>query len=67
VLEKLESWCSHKVVSYKTEVVTSKGVGAPKNFDVQKIKITYHIEKKRLFPLLVSLENIFLYIFDVCD
>jgi hypothetical protein len=54
VLEKPESWCSQQVVSCKTEVVASKGVGAPKNDNVQKIKITYHIKKKRFFPLWVS-------------
>jgi hypothetical protein len=67
VLEKPESWCSQQVVACKTEVVASRGVGAHKNDNVQKIKITYHIKKKRFFPLWVSLGNICLYIFHVCD
>jgi hypothetical protein len=53
--------------SCKTEVVASKGVGAHKNDNVQKIKITYHIKKKRFFPLWVSSGNICLCIFHVCD
>ena len=67
MLEKLEIWCSQQVASCTTEVVASKGVGTPKNDNVQKIKITYHIKKKRFFPLWVSLGNIRLYIFHVCD
>jgi hypothetical protein len=68
VLEKLESWCSQQVVACKTEVVASRGVGAHKIDNVKKIKITYHIKKKkRFFPLWVSSQNICLYIFHVCD
>jgi hypothetical protein len=67
VLEKPESWCSQQVAACKTEVVASKGVGAPKNDNVQKINITYHIKKKRFFPLWVSSGNICLCIFHVCD
>jgi hypothetical protein len=67
VLEKLESWFSQQVATCKTEVVASMGVGAPKNDNVHKIKITYHIKKKRFFPLWVSSGNICLYIFHVFD
>jgi hypothetical protein len=67
VLEKLESWFSQQFSSCKTEVVASKRGGAHKNDNVQKIKITYHIKKKRLFPLCVSSRNIRLIIFHVCD
>jgi hypothetical protein len=52
VLEKPESWCSQQVVACKTEVVASRGVGAHKNDNVQKINITYHIKKKRFFPFM---------------
>jgi hypothetical protein len=54
VLEKPESWCSQQVAACKIEVVASRGVGAHKNDNVKKIKITYHIKKKRFFPLWVS-------------
>jgi hypothetical protein len=57
VLEKSESWCSQQVVTCKIEVVASRGVGAHKNDNVKKIKITYHIKKKRFFPLWVSSEK----------
>jgi hypothetical protein len=67
VLEKPESWFSHKLLLVKIEVVASGGVGAHKNDNVQKIKITYHIKKKRFFPLWVSSGNICLCIFHVCD
>jgi hypothetical protein len=56
VLEKQESWCSQQVAACKTEVVASKGVGAPKNDNVQKINTTYHINKKKFFSLWVSSE-----------
>jgi hypothetical protein len=67
VLEKPESWCSQQVASCKMEVVASKGVGAPKNDNVKKINITYHIKNKRFFPLWFSSRNICLCIFHVCD
>jgi hypothetical protein len=67
VLEKTESWCSQQVSYSKTKVVASREVGAHKYDNVKKIKITYHIKKKRFFPLWVSLGNIFLYIFHACD
>jgi hypothetical protein len=67
VLEKPESWCSHQVVACKIEVVASRGVGAHNNDNVKKIKITYHIKKKRFFPLWVSSGNICLCIFQMCD
>jgi hypothetical protein len=50
VIEKPKSWCSQQVVACKTKVVASREVGAHKNDNVQKIKITYHIKKKRFFP-----------------
>jgi hypothetical protein len=67
VLEKPESWCSQQVVACKTEVVASKGVGAHKNDNVQKIKTTYHIKKKRFSPFMGFLRNICLCVFHVCD
>ena len=54
MLEKPESWCSQQVAACKTEVVASQRVGAHKNDNVQKIKSTSHINKKRFFPLWVS-------------
>ena len=45
---------SQQVVACKIEVVASKGVGAHKHDNVHKINITYHIKKKRFFPLWVS-------------
>jgi hypothetical protein len=67
VLEKLESWFSQHVAACKTKVVASRGIGAPKNDNVKNIKITYHIKKKRFFPLWVSSGNICPCIFHVCD
>ena len=67
MLEKPGSWCSKQVAACKTEVVASSGVGAHKNDNVKKIKITYHIKKKRFFPLWVFSVNIRLCIFHVCD
>jgi hypothetical protein len=67
VLEKPESWCSQQVVACKTEVVASKGFGAHKNDNVQKIKTTYHIKKKRFSPFMGFLGNICLCVFHVCD
>jgi hypothetical protein len=67
VLEKLESWCSQQVVACKIEVVSPRGVGGHKNDNVNKINITYHIKKKRFFPLWVSAGNICLFIFHVYD
>jgi hypothetical protein len=52
VLEKPESRCSQQVAACKIEVVASRGVGAPKNDNVQNMKITYHIKKKRFLPFM---------------
>ena len=51
------SWYSQQVVACKTEVVASKGFGAPKNDNAHKIKITYHIKKKRFFPFMGFLKK----------
>jgi hypothetical protein len=51
----------------KTEVVASQRVGAHKNDNVQKIKTTYHIKKKRFSPFMGFLRNICLCILHVCD
>jgi hypothetical protein len=67
VIEKTDSWFSQQVAACKIEVVASRGVGAHKYDNVKKIKITYHIKKKRFFPLWVSSGNICLCIFHVCD
>jgi hypothetical protein len=65
--ETRELVLSASCIACKTEVVASKGVGAPKNDNVQKIKITYHIKKRRFFPLWFSSLNICLCVFHVCD
>jgi hypothetical protein len=64
---KTKIWCSQQVAACKTEVVASRGFGDHKYDNVNKIKITYHINKKRFFPLWVSSRNICLYIFHVCE
>ena len=58
MLEKPESWCSQQVVACKTEVVASKGFGAHNNDNVQKIKTTYHMKKKRFSPFMGFLRKI---------
>jgi hypothetical protein len=52
VLEKPKSWLCQQVVACTIKVVSSKGVGAHNNDNVQKIKTTYHIKKKRFFPFM---------------
>ena len=46
-------------------MVASKGVGAHKNDNVQKIKITYHIKKKR-FSLYVFPQEIYVVVYFMC-
>jgi hypothetical protein len=58
VLEKPESWCSQQVATCKTEVVASQRDGAHKNDNVQKIKTTYHMKKKRFSPFMGFLRKI---------
>jgi hypothetical protein len=65
VLEKPYSWCYQQVDSCKTKVVASKGVGAHKNDNVQKIKTTYHIKKKR-FSLYGFPQEIFVSVYFMC-
>ena len=67
MLEKPESWCSQQFVACKKKVVASKGFGAHKNDNVQKIKTTYHINKKRFSPFMGFLRNIYLCIVHVCE
>jgi hypothetical protein len=67
VLEKTKSWCSQQVAACKTEVVASLRVGAHKYDNVQNVKITYHIKKKRFLPFMGFLRNIRLCIFHMCE
>ena len=69
MLKKIEIWCSRQVVACKTEVVASRGVGAYKYDNVNKIKITYHIKKERFslygFPREISISVYFMCVIDV--
>ena len=65
MLEKLESWCSQQVVACKEEVVASRGVGAHKNDNVQKIKILI-ISRRRGFSLYGFPQEISVSVYFMC-
>jgi hypothetical protein len=66
VLEKPESWCSQQVAACKTEVVSSRGVGAPKNDNVKKKKISLIISRRRGFSLYGFPQEIYVFVYFMC-
>jgi hypothetical protein len=65
VLDKPKSWCSQQVVACKKEVVASRGVGAHKHDNVQKIKILI-ISRRRGFFLYGFPQEIFVSVYFMC-